>query len=110
MDGVVDEVPDLRAAPASAMSQPFLVLLYMAHSLPVCCFKARPSEFRGSCGHSAITDTKLSDVRSDDEDEDDHDYVAVDTRLAKRRGRAVTPSSPKARCVFDNMLAFHLLC
>ena len=72
---LVDEIPDFCSNPASAVSQPVLVLPHSPNSLPVRTHSLFPLQFVliSSPPHSAISDIKTTDERSDDEDDGEPD-------------------------------------
>ena len=75
MDGLVDEVPDLRTHIASAVPQPVLVLPSVACGMAVriAAFVYRPMYSLARVSLSAITASPVTDVRSDDEDDGELD-------------------------------------
>ena len=71
LDGLVDEIPDIRTAGAATSPQPLLVLPHLACCCPVCPEHLAIPNFRANW-HSfrrALSNQNITDVRSDDEDD-----------------------------------------
>ena len=71
MDGVVDEVPSVRASPGPARTESILVLLNLAPRVSVCVPLHTISMIHGISDHllgSAVRDITVTDDRSDVED------------------------------------------